>query len=505
MGLYKLLQELKETHKFTFNIEKQKVEDNLYELLQNSETELVYIGTNQFVLDYYENNPNSEWHIRSIIQLGFPFLFFTDCYKMETLDSALNFITRIMLEKETWSIFIFTKQKPEKIILGFNNRDVYAFKYMFDSMINASNYSNPLDLVSHNMPPAICEEFVANKWELEDIIMDIIDSNIIYPKSSAVFEKLYYEFSEVPYENFYIKYLQCLSRYKKSVIKTFGLPNANERIVRLKDTVEYRNPIDEEFEFGFDVQDNDLVFHEFYINYYNQQFIPDIDIYECSEELVADFVISTKNISPYYLWNVLTSDFTIDYCLTHFESVNGDCTPLDIKDNPIFIPNNIDDSYFKRIYESRRLEKFKIQNKIENSGLFDNEAKKIIIKDLDEIKDCFAHGDYKAAIILSGSVLEAFLIDWLSEKDNKNYFEEDFMVFDKYRNRYRRADLIDYINTINELEKPNWIDAADKATTIRKKRNLVHAKLYINDNDISKETCTQVIDYLEYVINTRWK
>lgn len=79
------------------------------------------------------------------------------------------------------------------------------------------------------------------------------------------------------------------------------------------------------------------------------------------------------------------------------------------------------------------------------------------------------------------------------------------MIFDKYRKRYRRADLIDYINTINELEKPNWMDAADKVTTIRKKRNLVHAKLYINDNDISKETCTQVIDYLEYVINTRWK
>ena len=79
------------------------------------------------------------------------------------------------------------------------------------------------------------------------------------------------------------------------------------------------------------------------------------------------------------------------------------------------------------------------------------------------------------------------------------------MVFDKYRNKYRRADLKDYISSIAELKKPNWFDAASKATEIRKKRNLVHAKLYINDADISRETCTEVINYLEYVINTRWK
>lgn len=411
MGLYELLQDVKNTHNFNLNLETKKIEDNLEELLVNTENELVYVGTNQFVLDYYEKNPNSEWHIRSIMQLGFPFLFFTDYYNTDTLDSTLNFITRKFLEKRTWSIYIFTKKEPEKIILGFNNRDVFAFKYMFDSMINKANYSDPYELISLNMPPAVSEEFVANKWEIEDIFMDIINSNVIYPKPNAFFEKLHYEFSEVPYEVFNKKYLPYLSRYKKSVIKTFGFPKSDEKVVYLKDIVKYRKPIEEEFEFGFDVQDNDLLFHDFYINYYNQQFISDIDIFEGSEELVADFVMTARNISPYYLWNVLTSEFTVDYCLANFESADGDCTPLDIKDNPIFIPENIDDSYFKRIYESKRLEKFKIQSKIENSGLFDNEAKNIIIKDLDEIKDCFAHGDYKASIILSGSVLEAFLID----------------------------------------------------------------------------------------------
>ena len=87
----------------------------------------------------------------------------------------------------------------------------------------------------------------------------------------------------------------------------------------------------------------------------------------------------------------------------------------------------------------------------------------------------------------------------------KNYFEEDYVIFDKYRNQERRADLKDYIDAIEELKKPSWFDAAKKATEIRKKRNLVHAKLYIDNKDISKETCNEVISYLEYVINTRWR
>ena len=123
---------------------------------------------------------------------------------------------------------------------------------------------------------------------------------------------------------------------------------------------------------------------------------------------------------------------------------------------------------------------------------------------MNELRACFNAKAYKAAIILAGSILEAFLIDWLSEIKGQNFFHNDFMVFDKYHGKNKRADLIDYINEIQNLRKPNWYDAASKATEIRKKRNLVHAKLYINDSDISKETCTEVIDYLEYVINTRW-
>lgn len=127
-------------------------------------------------------------------------------------------------------------------------------------------------------------------------------------------------------------------------------------------------------------------------------------------------------------------------------------------------------------------------------------------EDLDELNICYRHGAYKAAIILAGSILEAVLIDWLSELDNKDYFANDLMIHDKDKNGFtkeRRAELFDYIDEIKYIKQPDWAQEADKAHEIRKKRNLVHAKLRMNENVITKETCQKVITYLEDVLRTR--
>lgn len=47
------------------------------------------------------------------------------------------------------------------------------------------------------------------------------------------------------------------------------------------------------------------------------------------------------------------------------------------------------------------------------------------------------------------------------------------------------------------------MDEASKAHEIRRKRNLVHAKLGIDSNEINEETCRIVIDYLRDVLKTR--
>ena len=137
------------------------------------------------------------------------------------------------------------------------------------------------------------------------------------------------------------------------------------------------------------------------------------------------------------------------------------------------------------------------------SAYYEDQLRDFLSSDIEELNTCFAHGAYKAAIILAGSILEAVLIDWLSEIKHVNYFENDYLVTDRRTGRERRADLYDYINAIKYIEKPRWAHEADMAHTIRKKRNLVHAKLCISSHDVNEETARMVIEYLDQVLRTR--
>ena len=98
-------------------------------------------------------------------------------------------------------------------------------------------------------------------------------------------------------------------------------------------------------------------------------------------------------------------------------------------------------------------------------------------------------------MVLCGSVLEAFLYDWLLEKyhGEKEKISQDWT-------------LQDYIQQIKEIYKPEWIDAAEKANVIRLKRNLIHPEQYIKcDAVIDKPLCDKMRNYLKYVIDTRSK
>jgi hypothetical protein len=126
----------------------------------------------------------------------------------------------------------------------------------------------------------------------------------------------------------------------------------------------------------------------------------------------------------------------------------------------------------------------------------------MVRQDIEELRACFKAKAYKATLIMAGSILEAILIDWVSDMSGKNYFEEDFEPED--RKGYReKAGLKEYINAVKYIEYPRWMDGAEMAHDIRDKRNLVHAKLGIYSDDINEETCLMVIDYLERVIQTR--
>lgn len=136
------------------------------------------------------------------------------------------------------------------------------------------------------------------------------------------------------------------------------------------------------------------------------------------------------------------------------------------------------------------------------------EYAKAMYEDIQEIIRCYKSGTYKATIIMSGAVLEAFLLDWLSENDGVDYFVEPFLKEEVGENGlvfYRAtSNLNDYINAIAAIEAPEWMEEKEKAHRIRKSRNVVHMKAFLKEEkDINEETCKDVIGYLQDIINKR--
>ena len=136
--------------------------------------------------------------------------------------------------------------------------------------------------------------------------------------------------------------------------------------------------------------------------------------------------------------------------------------------------------------------------------------KEFLDSDIRELNTCFRGKAYKATLILAGSILEAVLIDWLSEIKGIDYFNAPYIIRRERRDNdgnityyEKEAVLADYIDEIKELARPRWMKS-EEAHVIRKKRNLVHAKLCMRDtNEINEETCREVIQYLKEVIETR--
>jgi hypothetical protein len=251
----------------------------------------------------------------------------------------------------------------------------------------------------------------------------------------------------------------------------------------------------------------------------------DTEIYASPEH----FVIRCHNILPQYLWLYLTSDVSI--CILEIMKENKLVRMVsegDLEDFPVILPK-LSEDYYIRICETLNDETSRHYDAIKQISYQDlseeravsvgdilstelvmnvrmyqqAQLKTLLISDMQELNACFKAKAYKATLILAGSILEAVLIDWLSEIKGKDYFSEEFMVRDQYTNKMKRADLIDYINEIKYIKRPDWAVQAQEAHSIRKKRNLVHAKLCINSDEVNETVCRQVIDYLQDVLRTR--
>lgn len=490
-------------------IDNASVSDDLSTRLSEEKSDtFFYMGINEFVLKYYAENPNSEWKIKAVLQCGFPFEF-SDAKK----NSNSNFsdkLIRIHLLNKKWSIFIFTKLPVSTVTLGFDDRNTFA---------NLKNIRNQRQPDVNYQLDELPEDYNGNPFTAIDFynedhygLLDNYLSNEKIPVlTNAEYQELKYSFTEIPAEYFRVDYLDYLSRYKKSVIDIFGYPQNDEKIKKLKTIAEFVNAPGKKSVYPDEkTRRTHVLIKDFFFQ--NTNLKPTVRIGEQNIDYPTfweEFEIKSymKTISPYYLYCLLSSEFVSDYYSEHYDAENyyDSNTPLPLEDC-IFIEmtsGSMCDKKYQEKYERDINPKTKAHAMITAQKFTNKNAKESIEKYLAEIKNDIDAGSFYSATILMGSVLEAFLIDWLCEIDGKDYFSEDYTVIDKRYNHPRRADLKDYIDEI-QRKRPDWISGAKKATEIRKKRNLVHAKLYIAEGEISKDICYEMLQNLEAIINNRW-
>ena len=257
---------------------------------------------------------------------------------------------------------------------------------------------------------------------------------------------------------------------------------------------------------------------------------------------VGGKIVKAKKVSPEYLYLYLNSR-TARRIMYVYKVPLGDYASTSLggalEDFPVIIPKDDDEVYKnrflqisspdKRFYlakdEAGKPETIEqvLEQELKERIKLNSDAliKTQIEEDISELNTCYANKAYKSTLILAGSIMEALLIDWLSEIRGIDYFKDENTLrkrqYDKVNRCYakdehgnyiytdRRADLADYIDEIRDIKRPKWMVEAEEAHKIRDKRNLVHAKLCLKRSaEINDDTCKKVIEYLKHIIESRW-
>lgn len=190
--------------------------------------------------------------------------------------------------------------------------------------------------------------------------------------------------------------------------------------------------------------------------------IPDEHMLEIANE-TQNYLMNQKKLSPYEINELIRNSYNVKYKKESHKMICNDIISL-----------------------------------ISNIKI--NALKELINNDLNEVEICFNNGAYKSAIILCGSILEAVLLDWLSEYENTdNIFNIAISKGGK------DLALIKIIDKLEEVVKPRWYEAS-KAHEIRITRNMVHPKEYIKNNrKVTCEECKKIIDDLKDIIESKEK
>lgn len=233
------------------------------------------------------------------------------------------------------------------------------------------------------------------------------------------------------------------------------------------------------------------------------------------------FVIRPKNksINSEFLYLYLKSDTAQKYFLQFETSILGYYfTKKHINNLPIIIPDKIvlanAKPLFGALYNDNKPDRVEIINqKLFNTEIPEKPFQKDLIEeilnhlqivkqhfireviesDLDEIDTCIDAGAYKSALILSGSVLEGVLLDWLSEIDKVDYI-----------NSKTHKKMLGEI--ISELQKSEHLTAYLKEAAFRISgyRNIVHPKVFLQKRlNLDKAVAEEILSDLRKILSKR--
>ncbi len=451
-----------------------------------------------------------KYHIAGVYNLSTP--FYDTGIQMELLHLTNTTPHNIDIAVYKGRTFIYGQRDVNKYDELFTLPERFSSKY--------ENYLSKLELWING--GSIPNDDELGEYEYNSIATDNVEEEYLFPE--------YYSKQAIKVR----KLLEHENSVKLKEVADIFLPRpVNEKTGKVAIFSDLKYPfnpetIEEKTATSVILQKNDII-----LSRVNNS-MPFLIIDDLNQTVYANrnmYVIRCKNIQPEYLFLYLGSDTYKNIYAKYFvEHSAGSVIPLlnrrEIENIPVILPTN-DEEYYSlqadilthternyKLFPNKGVEKdyYKKEEKIEDILSLElsnkikiysnNQLQEKLRYDFIELNNCFKVKAYKATLILAGSILEAILIDWLSEIKGEDYFTNDYKVRG-YDGEMRNAVLSDYINEIKVLEQPHWIKEAEHAHKIRKKRNLVHAKLGINSDEINEKTCKMVIGYLKDVIVSR--
>ncbi|WP_131815025.1 hypothetical protein [Salipiger profundus] len=225
-----------------------------------------------------------------------------------------------------------------------------------------------------------------------------------------------------------------------------------------------------------------------------------------------------ERVSPEYLVTYLNSDFAWAYSQRHVSGmVIQRLSKRDMVAMPILIPEapvlkqavKVYRAVLERKADADRLSqiadaRFKIEDLTQNSiqayfmssvadMISEKKArylKQIIDDDIREIDACRKAGALKACVVLSGSVLEAILLEWVAERQGKKPASVNL----------RLNAIIDQLIEQGVLIDPK----GEHAHHIRLQRNIVHPMRMLKNEKLTPSSVDDVLTMLKDIIHLRF-